>query len=798
MAGGRNIIYMRRDCINAVEDLVRQVEKLPYVHIEMDGRYYSNTNKFAKPTGKAAAPGARLGIVLGGGDRDVTTYAFHMRDLSSKDNVRPVSLRYTPDGGKPAIIAARSMPDGTAGEVEGLDASGITSVMARMMNSISFGPMFQGWSSTVKAGTGEERALKNVLETQAAGKSWGAVLPMLSSPDPLEGMAAWGAMSMARGGKVDPDADALWRTAKRAMGLERLEECLTEINAKIAADPDYRPDLSEHLDARSAEGRLALRGLACLSAYKEARDHGGVYAKDDAGKSVIGIAMDDPATKAVYDSLVYVRPRAELKQRAISDAEASRCGLAAMSCVQSTYAGIARDSDRAPDCTVSNGLRYRFYRSAMLGEDPDMKSKAPDFTLRLRGGADPKSLKNLSANDILVQSTSLSGGQDMQPFGTFLERAMEDPSGREAAFIKQFPAIADRMSMPGGNKDLEQMAVSRVQKTAGEPLDGLSLEIELFTDKSNKGRLMGMKGPGGQSADDLANQFVANFVAAHTKAPQLSRSLDDATGFPEFSRGTDGFGYCVLSDLSDAGVLKHPDYTVKENGTDNPAKTARAFRKADRERGAAETRYRVLDENGRGPESMEDVMELMGKTGATGVFNGHIYQSRVVGMHDQERGAMMINDFVVLADCYGIQTEQGLVELSYDVQQVYAGKTSERSLYRPKDRGEKSAIAEIYGKGGADIENAFVPVRFQGSREGFLLAAWRGIGEDSALKDKAVDSLRACALDADTLEDCTYGDLAERLDGPPRSEKAMDMMLSQRRAASPEDPGMQNTGVDYK
>lgn len=783
MAGSRNIKYVRRDCINAAEHFLSKVnDGLPYAAAHIEGIYYSNRNAFKDSTEKEKRSkgdkGARLGIVLGGGDRDVTSYMFHMRDLSDPANAKAKSLRYVPDGGKPAVLSARSFPDGTIGQAEQLDTSRLVRATARMMNSVSFDAMFQGWGDNILAGTEEERAVQRVAEAGESG-GWDAVEAKLSGPDPMDAMTAWGYIGVLTQGE-DPDSPVMADLAYRAMGLDALYGALEDASGRIAADPDFQPDLADYLDPGTDDGRRALRGLACLSAYKEIRDHGGIDVKDDAGRRVIGVDMDDPRSAQVYDRLANTRAMAELYQAGLSRAEGARSGIVPAACVQSTFAGIAKETGKAPDVRVDNSLLYRFYRCAMLGEDPDMPSGAPEMTLST--AAHVEDLASLSPNDILISSKDLPPEADGMPFAAAATKAMADPGGAYGRLFSKFPAMDYYMSLPGGSHKLEQMAVSRLQGSGGKPVDGLALEAEIFA--NDKTKLCNLR-KGGASAGEMARQYVANFVDAHEKSPQLLRCLDASVGVPDFSRGTSKFGECAMLDLKGPGGLIYPGSASGEGGN-NPARTARAFRKADAEREAARGLFER--ETGLLPGSMQEIGRRMAGSGAMGAFNHFMDVCGYVGRTDKIAAAMMQNDFIVLSDCYHIKSGSGLAALSQDVQAMYAGEAPEAGqfLYRPRSRAEASALGAIYDNRGPDWKDACVPDNFQGSRDGFLQAAWRGAAGNPERLALGAAKLEAAALDLDTLDDARYSDLIAALNGPQKSVKMMELDRAQRSGGNPE------------
>lgn len=782
MAGNRNIKYVRRDCINAAERFLSETRDLPYAAAHIEGIYYSNRNAFKDSTEKAKRSkgdkGARLGIVLGGGDRDVTSYMFHMRDLSDPANAKAKSLRYVPDGDKPAVLSARSFPDGTIGQAEQLDSSRLTGYAARMMNSISFGVMFQGWGGDILADTEEERSVQRVAAAGEAG-GWQAVEAKLSGPDPMDAMTAWGYIGAIAQGE-DPDSPVMADLAYRAMGLDALYGVLAGASGRIAADPDFQPDLADGLDPATDMGRRALRGLACLSAYKEIRDHGGIDVKDDAGRRVIGVDMDDPRSAQVYDRLVNTRAMAELYQAGLSRAEAARDGIVPAACVQSTFAGIAKDTGKKPDVRVDNALLYRFYRCAMLGEDPDMPSGAPDMTLSTAGHVED--LDSLSPNDVLISSKDLPKECDGMPFAAAVSKAMSDPGGTYGRFFARFPAMSYYISLPGGSSKLEQMAVGRLQGSMEKDVDGLSLEAEIFG--KEKSKLCNLRRDG-RTAGEMAGQYAVNFVNAHKRSPQLVRCLDQAAGVPDFGRGVSKFGECAVLDLKGPGGLVYPE-NARGTGGNNPARTARAFRKEDAERSAACRMYALAE--GRAPERMAEAGEWMSRRGAAGAFNHFMDVCAYVGRTDEIAAAMMQNDFIVLSNCYNIKSESGLGALSKDVQAMYAGEQPESGqfLYRPRDRAESAALAAIYGGRGANWKEARVPDSFQRSRDGFLQAAWRGAAGSPERLALGSAKLEAAAMDLDTLDNPAYTELAGRLNGPQKSVKMMDLERGQRAGADPE------------
>lgn len=775
MAGGRNIKYMRRDCINAVDQFLTAVkDNLPYAAVHTDGVYYSNRNKFLDSAEKEKRSkgdrGTRLGIVFGGGDRDVTSYMFHMRDLSDPENAKAKSLRYTPERGKPAILAARSFPDGTIGEIDQLDASDLIRSTSQMLNSISFDAMFQGWGEAILANTEEERSVQRIADAGEAG-GWDALQVKLSGPDPMDAMSAWGYIGLLAQNE-DPDSPIMQDMAYRAMGLDALYDALTDVNNRISSDPDYIPDLAEYLDPDSGPGRRALRGLACMSAYKEARDHGGIDVMDDAGKHIIGIDLDNPRTAQVYDRLVNTRPYAELYQASLDRAEQSRAGIAPFACVQSTFAGIAKETDKAPDVRVDNSMLYRFYRCIMLGEDPDMPSGAPDLELSVADHVED--LGRMSANDILIDSRDLPKGMGGMPFGAAVSKAMSDPDGSYGKLFSKFPAMDYYMSLPGGSRSLEQLAITKLQSSDGKDIDGLVLETSIF--EKEKKKLCALT-RNNLSAGQMGAQFVQNFVDTHKRSPQLLRSLDASIAMPDFSRGVSKFGQCVILDLKDSGDLIYPGWARGEGGN-NATRTARAFRKADAERTAACSLY--ARSTGLPAGTMPQAGAYLSERGGTGIFNKFMDACYEIGQEDPVKAAMMQNDFIVLSDCYKIKSESGLAKLSVDVQGVYSGDAPGQSLYRPKSRAEASALGAIYDSHGYDWKNAAVPDMLQDSPDGFLQAAWRGAEGQTHGVLPGSKKLEAFALDSDTLDDAKYYNLIERLNGPPKSIK---MLMLERRQA---------------
>lgn len=786
---GPNIKYVRQDCINAVDRLIRQADELPYVSAGLDGVYYSARNEYKdnrdKPVRSKGDAGSRLVIQLGGGDRDRVCYTFHMRDLSDPKNARARSLRYTPDG-RDAVTAAWSMAEATIGEVKPLDAGELVKNTSRMMNSISFDAMFQGWGDGLLANTAEERSVQKVIDQGQAG-GWEAVDRILDGGDPMDAMSAWGYMGLllAGEGNTDPDSEAMTDMAYRAMGLDSLYRQFDKLNKAIAGDPDHMASLDIMLDPGHPEGRRALRGLACLSAYKEICDHGGINVRDAAGRHIVGVNMDDPQRAAVYDRLANTRAHAELYRQFLDNAEAKRQDLVFPACVQKTFAGIAREANAKLDKRVDNDTKYRLFRCAMLWEDPDLPSGMPAFKLDLAPHAED--IARLSPNDIRVSSDELPRLMDHMPLGAILDKAMEDPGGACGAFLARCPALNDKLGQPGGAEQISQRAVALMQGSGFEPVDGLVLELDVFQAGSKS--LFRIAKDYGPSTNELIQRFHDNYQAAHQAAPQVTRSLDVAIGMPDFSRGVDTYGKGALLDLRESQGHFYPGLAYM--GTDKAIyKCARAFRKGDAERTAACGLYKDL--TGEAPDDADKLREVLREHGATGQFRKLMSACAKQAEQNPGKGAMMQNDILVLSDCYRIYSKDGLAELGADVASVYDGSPLEKLLYRPRDRAEIDALRAVYSGQGDDMKQAAVaPFAFQGERAGFLGAAWQGINGSEELKKAAVDKIRSYSLDRETLDDTPYSDLARELNGPAKSFK---MMEAERSLGHVQQPSKQNEG----
>lgn len=787
---GPNIKYVRQDCINAVDHLIRQVDELPYVSAGLDGVYYSARNEYKdnrdKPVRSKGDAGSRLVIQLGGGDRDRVCYTFHMRDLSNPKNARAKSLRYTPDD-KDAVTAAWSMAETTIGDVKPLDAGDLIKNTSRMMNSISFDAMFQGWGDSLLANTAEERSVQKVIDQGHAG-GWEAVDQILNGSDPMDAMSAWGYMGLLLAGdeNTDPDSEAMTDMAYRAMGFDSLYRQFDKLNKAIADDPDHTASLDTMLDPSYPEGRRALRGLACLSAYKEICDHGGINVRDEAGKRIVGVNMDDPQCAIVYDRLANTRAHAELYQQFLDNAEAKRQGLVFPACVQKTFAGIAREAGARLDKRVDNDTKYRLFRCAMLQEDPDLPSGTPEFKLDLAPHVED--IARLSPNDIRVSSDELPRMMNHMPLGAILDKAMEDPDGACGAFLAKCPALHDKLGQPGGAEQISQRAVALMQGAGLEPVDGLVLELDAFQAGSKS--LFRIAKNYGPSTNQLIQQFQDNYQAAHQAAPQVMRSLDAAIGMPDFSRGVDTYGKSVLLDLRESQGHFYPGSAYM--GTDKAIyKCARAFRKGDAERTAACGLYREL--TGAAAGDPDQLREVLREHGAAGQFRKLISACAKQSEQSPEKGAMMQNDVLVLSDCYRIYSKDGLAELGADVASVYAGSPLEKVLYRPQDRAEIDALRAVYSGQGDDMKQAAVaPLRFQGERAGFLGAAWQGIDGREELKKAAVDKIRSYVLDRETLDDTPYSDLIRDLNGQAKSFK---MMEAEQSLGHTPAPSKQNEGL---
>lgn len=781
--------YMRRDCIDAVQAFLEKAEALPYVSVGIEGQYISDRNEYrdkSKKEGKTTQDrGTQLCFMFGGGDRDKTTYAFRLKDFSAPENRNAKSTRFANDSGKPAVIVSESGP------VSGSDGVKEDAGRARDMyrntcmaaNSLSFGAMFYDWSKFIYSGT-KEYAKGRQMDADQKADGWGAVRASLDSPDGLKAMAAWGTMAEAldKAG-VTPEHEKygqLVATASKAMGLDELYSSLEKINGRMAADPDYKPDMAEFMNPDTDSGRIALRGLMCLSAYKQVKDRGGMDLRDSKGDPVVGVSK---ANMAVFDRLVYARSDTEAKRKALEDAEEKRSGICPVHCVQKTFAGIkSEDGVKLPDLRAHE--KYRLTRAALLNEDPDMPSGAPAFTLEMspRG-----SLSKPKGEDILVSSPMLA--TQRMPLYLLLNEGIDDPESRPGQLLAQMPVMKYVAGKASGTEKLEDMAIKQLQASKGESIDGMCLEMAAFQNKSlNKG-VMSSTGASGYTPAQVCEMFQANARKTLEPAPNLIRSIHGAVGRPDFKSGQMALGDQYVADLRRSG-LDVSEIRMGSNST--AASAAKAFRTMDKQRAAfVEAAAGNLEE---APETMAEAEAAFPDNFSAGTYKALLAEYEAEGASNPDRGAMMLNDFIVLTECYGINKTNDLKALGEDIRDVYSGTCTEETigLYRPVDAGEHAALKQLYIAGDVDPSRACVPMALQGTEEGLLTVIEAGRQESEGIFnlasnrkngrpiERAQEKFVQTAADTDTFDDHKNWDMAYQIDEPKRSKLAAE---AERQAA---------------
>ena len=772
MARGNDVKYVRRDCINAVGAFMEKVKGLRYADVSLEGRYMSDRNRFLDPSQKeqksALDRGTKLGIVLGGGDRDRTCYAFELRDPSSKDNAKLRSLRFK------SVTAATSRGNGiNDASRDALAEKLLMRSTSRAANSMSFGAMFNGAMGEIMARSSEEKAVLHVRDVRGA-KGWDGVRGELCSDDPLHAMAAWEEMASQLDGKVDPSDPRMTRMATQAMGLDALYDALEALDRKMAKEPGCRPDLAEALDPETPEGRRALRGVMCLSAYKSIRDRGGLDVVDEHGTEVVGVTRDN---YQVFDRMAYTRADAERRAEALASVEASRDGIVPIRCVQKTFAGIQGGTGSAPEKRIDRHMQYRFFRSAVLGEDPDMPSGMPKMRLMPREGAD---MERLSGSDIMAWMPGVKSGPSLAPFMGVVGAALDNPNGPYGQMLRDMPAMKAMAARPGGADALENLAVSQIQAAGGE-VDGALIEMAAFLDKANR------KGMGRElrATQALCDDFQRNYQDRVSKAPNLMRSIEEAVGRPEFSAGCASFGHCWLADMSDTGAVpEQPAPGECDSGSGSSiGRSASAFMTEDAKRRYA-LKY-TKQEAGVDAASMDEVEASLQARSAPSIYKAMLSDCMAAQKDDPVRGSMMLNDAIVLTSCYNAYDAYGLDIVKGDLKAAYDG--GEPRLYRPVDRAQDAAMGEVYKQaGGGALEMAMSGLQSRNGTDAFLDAAWRGaeaIGrglpdtEPGDLLERAAAKMEAAALDLDTFQDRRNAYLADRLVGPKLSEKVFQMEL---------------------
>ena len=764
-------IYMRRDCIDAVQTFLEKTEALPYVSVGIEGQYISDRNEFrdkSKKEGKTEQDrGTQLCFTFGGGDRDRTVYAFRLKDFTAKENRSARSIRFAPDGGKEAVIVSESGPGGglrdSVADKQRADKMYRNTCMAA--NSLSFGSMFYGWSDNVIAGTKEADAAMSVLDDRTGG-GWAAVRENLGGSDGLKAMAAWGVMSEALDEQVkpgDPRFGQLVSVASQAMGLEGLYASLESINKQMVANPDYKPDMSIYMDPDTDAGRVALRGLMSLAAYKQVKDRGGMDLIDEHGDPVVAVT---PANHMVFEKLVYARGDMDERNRPLAEAEAGRSGICAIHSVQKTFAGINSPDGAKPD-ELRGHQKYRLTRAALLGEDPDMPSGAPVFKLSAAKGED---LSKLNERSIMVSSDLFPDAIKRVPLETFLDSGLDSPDSEFGQVLRALPAMKYAAERVGGIGTLGAMAAKQLQSSGGEPVDGLCLEMAAFqSDKACKG-IMRKKGSDGLTGDDLCAQFQVNAKAARDPAPNLMRNIYEAVGRPDFATGQMSIGAKYKADLSNEGGydLSAPDVGCNTRA----ASAAKVFRAMDKERTAfVDAAYGA---SGIAPKNMGEAEDAFPSQYSAGMYKRLLSEYRDEQQKDPERGSMMLNDFIVMAECYGISDATHLRMLGSDIRDAYNG-TGSIGYYRPADGVEHEVLREAYAKGGGESANALTPFSQQREKNAMLFVLM-GAQPDKDCLARIKEKIERAAADRDTFDDHKNWDLVHNIDSAvtERSSLAME------------------------
>lgn len=799
---------VRRDCIDAFGRFFQDVnQNLDNVQVHIDGIFRPNTGKFHDNSKKEKRAendsGTRACIMFGNEGRKVTTYAFHMPDLTQTKRAKARSMRFVPEDGNPPVMVVEAELGGDAHGVKPLAdiADKVYASTSRAANSMSFGPMFNGWLSNgmLYEGSGEEAAVMELASLRASdgGIDWAAVKKEPADGDPLKAMAAWGMVADTLDGMANSKDSAtseaarkvLANTAYQSMGLSGLYKVLEKMDQKMAADPKYVPDLAAEADPDTPEGREALRGIMCLSAYKLIRDKGGRHAYDKNGVEIIGVMVGDGLrTDPVFERLNFARADAEHRQKTYAALDAKRDGIVPVHCTQKLFLGAENEALKPADKRVDSHMKYRFFRCAMLGEDPDRESGAPALVMYPREGADPA---KLGAKDVMVSCDEFAAaGEDMDHVSMqdFLEKGRKNKNGVYGQVLSRMPAMYKACSGAGGIGTLAAAAADRLSGDPGidkdNPYDAMCLEMDLFQKTlKNKGSasMFLAKGPKGQNASGYADAFVRNYQARMGESRRLKLSLNMAIGTPDFSKGYEYFGNQCLADIDERCYRSEAPGTRGEKNPlrkqDNAEKAAQSFRQMDCDRhDAFEVARSIL---GAEPADMRAVEAAFKQEGATGAYMQGLAKCRDAQAKDAVKGSMMLNDFVALSECYCIEGREDIRRLTADVETAYADgplPDGYQGLYRPRDQMEDSLLRKAY-ENGKDCRLAVVPLMLQGSPEGFASAF--NAAADGASREEAVKKLTEMARDNDTFFDTRYGDMADALsksedDAEEAAEKAAE------------------------
>lgn len=790
---------MRSDVVAALEGFIQDVNgSVDNVSIEMKGRLDSSRNTITQH--KPGQPfGSRLVISVGDGSLGgpVTRYGLHVPQLGTR-NDKARSLRLTPDKGRPAAMVLTGRPqEGKEGVTADPDAGErLERAYAMAANGMSFGWLYDGDPGFyLREKTKETDLFLKCLDEFDAG-NFGyvedAAGDTLGSSGPLLRMAAWSACSGVGvyGGTqedIGPATKAGVAAARKAMGLDDLKAALERAGQGVPLD--------EALDWRTPEGRAALEGLACLGYYKCVMNEGRGFGEYRDGRAYAGTADD---RESVFLRGAYAR--CEAAERAGSERPVP--GYAPYACYRKVLGdGQPSDQPEAPQGgqpgqdgqkkagklqRVDLNMQYRFYRCAMLGEDPDGPSGAPDIRLTYRGDA---GAKKVDARQIYVEGPSDDGrGTVLKPLSeelALLRSDLDDPGLTPRSRLHGFPMIG-HVARTSGTDAVMDMAEKMVGADYSAGPDILEVEIGLFASDDKAGSRSRTGRPGEPTADSLWAKFQANAAVRLDGGPKPSGTRmyrytrDHAVGVPDFSAGLSGFG-----ELRTAGAGLSARDTSKDMlaqpRLSGYGKSASAFRVMDGDR-----RY-MGALCGRGPG--QPWREALAGDPAQAAADEYEKALALFGKDpDKIRGGLKINDLMVLTEAYRPSLGADIRDIRDDVERAYgpdAMAPGTSGLYRPANPAELKAIRSA-SEGASFRGLRAVPARMQGTADGFAEAMASMVDTDAGWRAVA-ETFRQEALEKDTFRDRRYWDASQAMlarcapqaEQPPRQKMSRGDVLSE-------------------
>lgn len=766
---------IKDDVVTAIEGFVDDVNKsVPGVHIEMKGTFDRGKNKVV-PYNPSTGFGTKLVLSFGDGAAGgaVTNYALNVPRLGDS-NSSARSMRLAKDDGEAVTVASSRPQEGK----EGVDRDPYGGVLlerayAMTANSMSFGTLFEDDPTAyLLEGTQEGDKFVQCAEMIAAGGkdkaravAKGQAVDGLDGVNPIDRMAAWAACDyMGVFQRPDGNRRPAVMAASSVLGLDALKGALAEAGTKaLAGDP---PALEEILDPSDPAAHQALCGLAVLGYYKTVMNSGEAYAVRRDGSVYAGTADPSPNRKTDPEA-VFLRganARHEMESRTADEtgANAGLSGKAPYYCYQKMLGGtgVTREEAAAKKPRVDLHMHYRFYRSAMLGEDPNGPSGAPVAKLTYRGDI---SSKKADSREIYVDVPGLDPGK-MRTLGDELALLEEDK--------RSGPPFRSRLhGLPAMEGLLESQGREPVLKAAEKLVaadfstgpDILELELAAFSDDKNAGKRHREGGDPSVTADSMWADY--NYAAMRRLGTTriFQHALDNASGLPDISQGLASFGSLYRTDAAHAGLEAPADAGFLPGRSKGKGRTAASFRNMDYERSA------MAALSGWQPgEPWHDALERAGISGMADTYTAALEEfSRCP---DALEGSMKINDLMVMVEAYNPQGKADVEGIRDDVAQAY--ENPGMAAYRPRNAAELKAIRTLAaGWDGVPKVSPAEQDHADGLRK-TVDALLERSGDSRAMQFQVEKIFRDESLARDTLYDRRYAELADAFMPPKAPEPA--------------------------